>query len=294
MSQISFVAPPDPEPRTPKAPIPAGACDCHFHVFDGPSPQIAERSYSAPSAPLSAYRVLQAALDLDRAVIVQPSIFGTDNRTTMQSMPTDGSVKAIVVFNDQTRLSDLQAMSAQGAVGARLNMLFSSGIRAENLTKLASVLADIGWHLQILTDVSAQPDLMQRVTDLPVPVVFDHMGHVPTVRGVNDPGFQALLRAVECGTVWVKLSGAYRITKSSSLDYDDVAPMAKALISANPDRLVWGSDWPHPAFDGPMPNDGDLLDLLFDWAGPETARKILVENPERLYRFPKWEVQNGS
>lgn len=285
MFKIPSVSGPDPKPKKPKNPIPAGACDCHFHVFDEPSQQISNRSYSAPPAPHRAYRSVQAALGLDRAVIVQPSVYGTDNRTTLQSLPDDQSMKAIVVLDERADRNELKTMADNGAVGTRINMLFRSGTRAENMDRLAGTLADFGWHLQILADVSAHPDLVHQAADLPVPVVFDHMGHVRAAAGVSDPGFQALVKSLEGGNVWVKLSGAYRVTETRSTAYGDVAPLAKALIAANPERLVWGSDWPHPSFDGPMPNDGDLLDLLFDWAGSETAQQILVDNPERLYGF---------
>ena len=278
----------------PKNPIPRGACDCHFHVFDGPSPQVAQRSYSTSPAPLSAYRTLQRTLGVERSVIVQPSIYGTDNRTTLQSVPDDGCMKAIVVVDDTTDSDELMALTDQGAVGLRVNMLFSSGARSTDLTALCHRMADIGWHLQVLADVSTITDLAEFVGSLPVPVVFDHMGHVPAHEGVHGSGFQSLLRLLESGTVWVKLSGAYRVTGENSTVYSDVAPMAKALIAANPDRWVWGSDWPHPAFDGPMPNDGDLLDCLFDWAGAATAEQILVGNSEQLYGFDKVETSDGS
>ena len=199
MTEIPTVAPPDPNPRTPKNQIPKGACDCHFHVFDGPSRQIPERSYSAPTAALDDYRVVQTALGLDRSVIVQPSIYGLDNRTTLQSLPDDGSMKAVVVVNDQTSQDELTTLAQNGAVGARVNMLFSNGARVDSLAAFAGKLSDIGWHLQILTDVATQPDLMQSVTSLAVPVVFDHMGHVQTHNGINDPGFQSLLKALDSG-----------------------------------------------------------------------------------------------
>ncbi|MEM9270021.1 MAG: amidohydrolase family protein, partial [Pseudomonadota bacterium] len=190
MTSPPFVTPPDPNPKTPKYSIPAGACDCHFHVFDGPSPPIASRSYSAHAAPLSAYRSVQKTLGLDRSVIVQPSIYGTDNRTTMNAVSQDGSMKAIVVVGDQTRKEDLKALAARGAVGARLNLMFSQAARVEMLFSLTSAMADLGWHIQILADVSKTPDLMPLVRTLPVPVVFDHMGHVQARSGVDDPGFQ--------------------------------------------------------------------------------------------------------
>ena len=287
------ITPPDPNPKTPKSRIPAGACDCHFHVFDGPSPQIAQRSYTATPAPLSAYKAVQSALGTDRAIIVQPSIYGTNNQTTLQSLPKDGSMKAIVVVDDTADIEELKSLADQGAVGVRVNMLFSSDARLENLSNLARKMAELDWHLQVLADVSELPNLREFVSRLPVPVVFDHMGHLPSQKGINDPGFKSLLKLLEEGQVWVKLSGAYRLAPSNSVDYREVAPIAKALVEANSDRLVWGSDWPHPSFDGHMPNDGDLLDHLFDWANAQTAKKILVDNPQRLYGFEKPGASDG-
>ena len=286
MSEPPLCAAPDPNPKTPHNLVPAGACDCHFHVFDAPSPQVAERSYTAPTATLAAFQQMQSTLGTQRSVIVQPSIYGTDNRTTLQAMPDDGSMRAIVVVDDDAPLSQLKAYADQGAVGVRVNMLFSSNARLAELSKLAAHVADLGWHVQVLADVSDMPDLSGFMAAIPCPVVFDHMGHVNAQKGVDDPGFQSLLRYLGDGKAWVKMSGAYRVTASGDGTYRDVAPMARALVATNPDNLVWGSDWRHPSFNGPMPNDGDLLDLLFDWADESTAHKILVDNPQRLYGFP--------
>lgn len=285
MSDPPLCAGPDPDPRPPRHRIPDGACDCHFHVFDEPSPQVAERSYSAPRASLDDFRRLQSALGTQRSVIVQPSIYGTDNRTTLQSMPDDESMRAIVVVDDDASASQLKRYADQGAVGVRVNLLFSSNARLAQLSGLAKKVADLGWHVQVLADVSTLPNLSEFMASIPCPVVFDHMGHVNVGKGIEDPGFQSLLRYLESGKAWVKMSGAYRVTSSMDGNYDDVAGMARALVAANPDHLVWGSDWPHPSFNGPMPNDGYLLDLLFDWADEATAHKILVDNPQRLYGF---------
>ncbi|MEP0940888.1 MAG: amidohydrolase family protein [Rhizobiaceae bacterium] len=293
MTAPPLCTPPDPQPRRPKNEVPSGACDCHFHVFDLPSPQVDSRSYTAPRAPLSAYKEMQAAVGLQRAVIVQPSIYGTDNRTTLQNVTDTRLMKSIVVVNDDTDLKELRRLGDNGAAGVRANMLFSSDARLGELKGLAGRMADLGWHLQVLADISCLPDLEKFVKSLPIPVVFDHMGHVPIHKGVSDPGFQSLLQLLNQGLTWVKLSGAYRLADPDTKNYAHVAPMAQALVSANPDQLVWGSDWPHPSFNGPMPNDGDLVDLLFDWVDKETANKILVDNPERLYGFPKWETTNG-
>lgn len=285
MTEPPLCTAPDPAPRKPRNRIPVGACDCHFHVFDAPSPQVAERSYTAPTASLREFQKLQSILGTQRSVIVQPSIYGTDNRTTLQSMPEGGSMRAIVVVDDDASLSDLKTYADQGAVGVRINLLFSSNARLKELSKLVAHVADLGWHVQVLADVSTMPNMSEFMQSIPCPVVFDHMGHVSTQKGVNDAGFQSLLKYLQSDKAWVKMSGAYRVTASQDGDYSDVEPMARALIAANPDNLVWGSDWPHPSFGGPMPNDGDLMDLLFDWADEATAEKILVNNPERLYGF---------
>ena len=241
---------------------------------------------------MSAYNTVQSALGIDRAIIVQPSVYGTNNQTTLQSLPKDGSMKAIIVVDDTIEIEELRDLADQGAVGVRVNMLFSSDARLANLSKLARKMAELDWHFQVLADVSELPNLAEFVNRLPVPVVFDHMGHMPTAKGINNPGFKCLLNLLEDEQVWVKLSGAYRVAPSSSHDYQEVAPIAKALVAANSDRLVWGSDWPHPSFDGHMPDDGDLMDILFDWANTETAEKILVDNPEQLYGFEKLGMSN--
>lgn len=280
-------AAPDPTPKPPGFDVPAGACDCHFHVFEGPSPQVAERSYTAPPAPHTALQHLHETLGITRSVIIQPSIYGTDNRTTLQTCDTDPSMKAIVVVDDNAPAELLGSYRAQGAVGCRVNMLFSSNARIDNLTKLARSAADQGWHLQLLADVSTLHETMAGFANLPVPVVFDHFGHMPAEKGVNDPGFTTLLRLVGAGKAWVKLSGTYRLGPAGPQTGTAIAELARALVEANPDNIVWGSDWPHPAItQAMMPNDGTLLGLLADWfPDPKLRRRILVDNPARLYGF---------
>ena len=281
---------PDPHPRTPHFTVPANSCDCHFHIFDGPSPQVPERSYTASPAPESAFQHLQHTLGLTRSVIVQPSVYGTDNRTTMNACIADPAMKAIVVVDEDTPQSVLAAYREQGAVGCRVNMLFGSNARIDSLAGLAARIADHDWHLQILGDVSSLHDSMDDLAKLPVPVVFDHFGHMSAVKGVNDPGFTALLRLLGEGHAWVKLSGAYRLGPAGPETAAQVDALAKALVSTNPDQLVWGSDWPHPALTDSMPNDGDLLNALADWVPHATLRhRILVDNPERLYGFDRRE-----
>ncbi|MEL7525986.1 MAG: amidohydrolase family protein [Pseudomonadota bacterium] len=292
MSEASSRTPPfcaaaDPNPVPAGFTPPPGACDCHAHVF-GPGSQLVEhRAYTPPASSLSNYRAMLRTLGLSRAVIVQPSVYGTDNRTTLAAVAEAGpEFRCVVVVDDDACLSDLKQLHAKGARGARVNALFQSDARLDDLQKLGRNLADAGLHLQILTDVSKFKDLSAFVWSLAVPVVFDHLGHLPAALGMNDPGFQALLHLVEAGRAWVKLSGSYRMTTRDCPPYEDVAPFAQALVRANPEQLVWASDWPHPHFPGAMPNDGSLLEMLADWAPDKTIRnKILVDNPARLYGF---------
>ncbi|MEL6689164.1 MAG: amidohydrolase family protein [Pseudomonadota bacterium] len=290
MSDAPLCAAPNPHPRAPRYTIPGGACDCHFHVSVGPSPLVPERSYTPPDLSITDYRHMRDTLGLSRGVIVQASPHGTDNRTTLAATGGDSDMLAVVVIGESTSHRDLLAMADQGAVGTRANLLFSSNAKLDDLTGLTHRIADVGWHLQMLCDVSRMDDFEELVRSSSVPIVIDHMGHVPASKGVAEPGFQTLLRLLDGGKVWVKLSGAYRLCDPP---YAEAAPMAQALVVANPERLVWGCDWPHPAISGPMPEDGALLDLLFDWADPETAHQILVRNPEALYGFPKWENARG-
>ncbi len=279
---------PDPRPRTPKLKTPPHACDCHAHIF-GPAaryPFAGGRSYTPPEASLESYRHVLATLGIDRAVIVQPSVYGTDNRATLDAMVAlGGAARGIAVVDPEVSDRDLDAMHEVGMRGVRLNLLFGAGLPLATMDRLAPRLAARGWHLQFLMDLRTLPDLAGKLSALPVDVVVDHMGHMPTDRGLDDPGFQALLGMMAAGRCWAKLSGNYRVSVAGP-PYADAVPFAQALIAAAPDGVVWGTDWPHPAVTGPMPNDGDLLDALADYTSDSAqVRAILVDNPARLYGF---------
>lgn len=276
--------PPDFLIKEPDFKLPVNACDCHYHVFDEPSPQVLPRTYTAPRSPLSDIKRAHNILGLSRSVVVQPSIYGTDNRTTLSAVTS--STKAIVVVDNTTSISDLNNLKNAGAVGCRVNLLFESNTQKSNLESLSRKAAELDWHLQLLVDVSDFDDLEKTIRSLPVPVVFDHMGHIPAHKGINDPGFQQMLRLLGDGNAWVKLSGAYRLIDAKHPDYSDVDEIVDALIRTNPDQLVWGSDWPHPHVPHHMPNDTDLLNLLAKWVPEKTLRdRILSDNPEKLYGF---------
>ena len=286
LREPELCAPPLAVTAQPKHRLPTGACDCHFHIFDSPSVQVAHRSYTAPPASLAAYRQLQKTLGVQRSVIVQPSVYGADNRTTVAVCSSDPHMRAVVVVDEEVTEQDLRSFAEAGVVGCRVNMLFSSGVHSGTLDQLARRIADFGWHIQILADISTFEGLEDVASRLPVPVIFDHMGHMPAHFGVSHPAFQRFLGLLADGRIWAKLSGAYRVTACQGRAYDDVAEIVSALVAANPEQLVWGSDWPHPQIPVPMPDDTDLLTQFFDWI-PNAAhqRHIFASNPALFYGF---------
>ena len=279
--------------------VPALACDCHAHVF-GPLaryPAIPGRTYDPPAyAGVAAYKRLHARLGIGRGVLVQPSPYGIDNACLVDALHELGAAyRGIAVFPPEAPDRALDRMDAAGVRGVRIHPL--QGLTLDRVEPLAGRIADRGWHLQIFVADSADlVDLAPRVRRLPVPTVFDHMGRVTAERGVSDPGFQALLRLVGDGVAWVKVSWAETLSAKGP-PFDDVDPMATALIRANPERAVWGTDWPHnaggghlrgapPQTPGPRPDEAELLALVGRWApDARTRERILVENPARLYGF---------
>jgi len=280
---------PDPNPRPPSFSVPRGACDAHAHIL-GPAslfPYSADRQYTPLDALLPSYENMLRVLGFERAVLVQPSVYATDNRRLLDAMKSaKAETRGVVVLPETVTDRELDAMHRIGVRGIRANLIRGDRSDLDRATRLARRIARFGWHLQVLADVSTVADLEHNVRALPVDTVFDHMGHMPAVKGVDEPGFRALIRLLETGRSWVKLSGSYRITRETYAPYADVRPIAEALVRATPERVVWGSDWPHTAIKIPVPNDGSLLDMLADWV-PDTANRhrILVENPARLYGF---------
>ncbi len=288
MTEIRNCLGPDPEPRAPKFAMPKGATDCHAHVIGPPDtyPYVPERSYTPPDALLGEYQKLHSILGIERAVIIQPSVHGTDNQVTLDAIAGYGeSCRGIAVVDEAVSDAELERLNVGGMRGLRLNVLFGGGVGLQALEPLAERIAGFGWHIQLLLDASEMVELAPRIRKLPVPVVVDHMGHMSVEKGLAHPGFEALLSLVRDGLCWIKLSGNYRISKSYP-DYADAVPFARALIEAAPEHMVWGTDWPHPALYDVMPNDGDLLDALHDYAPEEALRQaILVDNPAKLYGF---------
>jgi predicted TIM-barrel fold metal-dependent hydrolase len=290
-------------PTAPAFEIPAGACDCHVHVFPDPArfPFFAGRSYTPPVATAADLLQLQRALKLDRVVIVQPSVYGTDNRATLDGIRELGPQRArgVAVIDGSATPAQLEELHQAGIRGVRVN-LETAGVvdPAASGQKLKAAVDQVkarGWHVQTYTRLSIIEALKDQLMQMPVPLVVDHFGGARGELGVSQPGFASLVELVKAGKAYVKISGAYR-SSNAAPDFADVTPLAQALIAANPDRIVWGTDWPHPntslkkpatEISEPVPiDDGLLLNQLAKWApDAATRRKILVDNPARLYGF---------
>lgn len=268
-------------------PIPDGACDTHAHVVAaGPQyPMVAERSYTPPPAPEEKYLAMLAATGMQRGVLVQISVYGDDNRYMLEVLKRHPrQLRGVGVVRADVSDRQLRDMHEAGVRGLRLNVLFGGGTGFDSMEKLAPRIADMGWHMQFLMDARHLPEMMPRMRKLPVPGVVDHMGHMPVSLGTSHPGFQALQHLVRDQGWWVKLSGAYRISEDFP-QFSDVVPWAQALVATAPERMLWGSDWPHVSVTR-MPDTGALRNQLALWApDPAIRARILVDNPARLYDF---------
>ena len=276
--------------RAPKLAAPTGACDCHMHIFDprfSPSPHWTRRP---PNAPLHAYRAFQRRIGTTRAVIVNPSTYGTDNRCTLDALAKIGATaRGVAVVDASVPHVELMRMADLGVCGIRVNFVSpqSWGITtAAMLETLAKRVADLGWHVQVFTlgdQIVQMADVLQR---LPSPLVIDHLGRLPQPAGVEHAAFGIMRRLLDQGRTWMKLSGAYMDTKVGAPGYSDVSAVARAFVETAPERMVWGSDWPHTTAEE-TPDDAVLFDLLADWAPDDATRhRILVDNPAALYGFP--------
>lgn len=285
-------APPDFAPRPPKLAFPPLACDCHAHVL-GPAarhPYSPGRVYTPPDCLLPDYRAMLRTLGVSRAVLVQPSVYGTDNTVMLEALREAGpGFRGVAVVDGSVGDRELESLHANGVRGARVNVVDVSGGCGElplgRLRELGRRISGAGWHLELLVHVDRYPAIDRDLADLPVDVVFGHLGYLAAARGTGDPGFRALLRLLASGRAWVKLTGPYRIS-AGPMPHADVDALAHALLEAAAGQVVWGTDWPHVMVKGEMPNDGDLADLLAAWIPDEgLRRRVLVDNPARLYGF---------
>lgn len=267
---------------------PPGACDTHAHIIgDGVAyPFVANRSYTPPPATEEDYLAMLQACGISRGVLVQVSVHGTDNRYLLETLKRhQDRLRGVVVIDNGISDTALHDMHVAGVRGVRFNVLFGGGVGFDQMERICERIAPLGWHAQFLMDVRRLPELYPRMARLPVPCVFDHMGHMPVFEGMQHPGFTLLQQGLREHGWWTKLSGAYRVSDQRDV-YSEVTLWAQRLIHTAPDRVVWGSDWPHVGV-AHMPDTVALLNLLGQWApDAATRRRILVDNPQRLYDFP--------
>jgi predicted TIM-barrel fold metal-dependent hydrolase len=284
--------------------VPAGAVDCHTHIHGDPEkfPMFAGRVYTPEPASPEEMVALHKALGIQRVVIVTPSVYGTDNSATLFGIKARGAdARGVAVIDDKTTEAQLDEMHAAGIRGIRVNLATTGtndpAIARQRVQAAIDRIKARGWHLQIYTNLPVIPGIKDIALASPVPLVFDHFGGAQAALGPEQPGFSDLIDLVKSGKAHVKISGAYRASTQGP-DYSDVVPLAKALISANPDRIVWGTDWPHPDSVTPAGkkptdltpllqiDDGRLLNQLAVWTpDAATRKKILVDNAVKLYGF---------
>jgi predicted TIM-barrel fold metal-dependent hydrolase len=274
----------------PRRALPDGACDSHMHIFDArfaPSPHWPRKP---PQAEVAAYRLLQQRLGTTRTVVVTPSTYGTDNACTLDALAQLGdAARGVAVVDAQVADAELDRLHARRVRGLRVNFVSPQSWGTTTpamLTTLASKIARLGWHLQLFAQPEQVVAMQALLAGLPVPLVIDHMGRIDPAEGPASPAFAVLRRLLDAGNTWVKLSGVYMRSREGGPAYRDAHALGRALVHAAPERLVWGSDWPHTTEAPGSVNDVDLLDVLGDWCGSQAERdRILVDNPARLYGF---------
>jgi 2-pyrone-4,6-dicarboxylate lactonase len=293
MPDIRDCLPPDRNPHRPHTVLPKGAIDTHVHVFEKRYPLSSGRGYNPPDSTLADLKHLHATLGVDRVVFTQPSVYGTDNSAILDGMTalnaeTPNRARCVVAIDMDFTDGQLAALEARGARGVRLNIDNKGGmpITLDKIDELEARIKPFGWHIEWLFPGKDILDLMPVFKAHTVPMSIAHFAYQPATAGVNAPGFKALIDLVRGGNCWIKISGANRVSETDLPPYDDVKPMARALIEAAPERIMWGTDWPHPNKYIANPNDGDLVDAFGDWVTDETMRrKIMVDNPATFYRF---------
>jgi predicted TIM-barrel fold metal-dependent hydrolase len=283
------IAPPHPDPHPPRAFVPpAGACDAHCHIF-GPAdrfPFAPDRAYTPPDAGLEQFEQLQARLGLSNAVFVQASCHGTDNAALLDALRRgSGRYAGVAMIDDSFSDAAISELHDAGVRATRCNFVAHLGGAPDIPTffRIVDHVAAFGWHVVLHFDAEDLPAYAAVLDGMPVPYVIDHMARVDASAGIEQAPFRALLRLALDPRCWVKISGAERLTAGGAPPYDDVVPFGRALIEVAPERVLWGTDWPHPNVRH-VPDDGDLVDLLAAFAPDEQTRhQILVDNPRRLY-----------
>jgi D-galactarolactone isomerase len=271
-------------------PLPAGACDCHIHVYDDRIPSAAGATLHPPDASIADYQGVQQRMGVQRAVVVTPSTYGADNRPTLAGLAQLGTKgRGVAVITGNETLDELRLLHEQGVRGVRINLSLGVLHQISDIDKVARRIEPLGWHVQLLMPLDQLAALDSQLRSLPVDLVFDHFGRVTPELCGQHPAHELLLELLQARRAWVKLSGGYLVSPTGRSDDPQLLPLARSYIDTAPDRVIWGSDWPHATASAgrqPMPDDAAQIDALARWAGhADRLRQILVTNPEQLYGF---------
>ena len=263
---------------------PDGAVDCHHHVYDPRFATVPDAAYRPGVATAEDYRAFRDRLGFAASVVIQPSIYGFDNACTIDAVRRLGAARAVAVISGDESAAALRALGEAGTVGLRLQASGATRANLSRLELLARRASEQGWHLQLHLDADLIVDAAARLAALDVDLVFDHFGRIPHPDGAAHPAFRAIADRVARGRTWVKLSAGYHFTRTGGPDYADIGALTRAFLALAPERMLWGTDWPHPT-EAVKPDVSVLFDRLVEWAGPGIARQVLVDNPRALYRF---------
>jgi predicted TIM-barrel fold metal-dependent hydrolase len=288
--QVPF--PPDPNPKTPRFTPPAGTCDTHFHIMGPPEvfPFVASRLYTPPAAPVEHYLSMAKAVGIERGVLVVPAVHGFDNRVMHDAIAkADGRLRGMVRANPNASEADNKALHAQGVRGIRFNLRpkLAGKFDENELLGIVGRIRDLPWCVCLHTEAELIVKNAELIRRLDMPTIIDHFGQVDPAKGVDQPDFRVILDLMGEKHVWMKIASADRYMHEGKA-FGDIVKLARALIAKAPDRIIWGTDWPHAYIyeAGGMVNDGDLMNMMIDFPPSEAARKkILVDNPARLFGF---------
>lgn len=289
--------PPLPQPvphsagtRRPRGALPALACDAHMHIFDARFPPSPHWPRKPPHADVATYRRLQQRIGTQRTVVVTPSTYGVDNACTLDALDQLGDhARGVAVVDAEVTQAELERLAARRVCGLRVNFVSPQSwgeTTPEMLATLARKAQPLGWHIQVFAHPEQLVAMEPLLADLPTPLVIDHLGRIAPADGASGPAYETVRRLLDGGNTWVKLSGVYMRSREGAPGYGDTHPLGRALARHAPERLVWGSDWPHTTEAPGSVDDADLVDVLLDWCGSEeTLHRVLVDNPQRLYAF---------
>ncbi|MGV2292351.1 amidohydrolase family protein [Trinickia sp. YCB016] len=276
----------------PRVTLPPNACDSHFHIF-GPAsryPYSSDRIYTPPDCSLEDYVALRRSLGLTRCVLIQPSVYGTDNTLLLEALKGLGNAgRGVVVLSGQESNGELRDMDAIGVKGVRINLVDvkspGTNLPIGELHRIQDRIAPLGWHLELLVHVDTYPGFDEALSSLEVPIVFGHMGYLSRGVSPDHAGMKSMLALLKSGRAWAKVTGPYRIDTNGP-PYETAVQIARWLAKHCMDRLVWGSDWPHVMVNGPMPHDADLLNAVTDWLPEKDQQQALFSsNPANLYQW---------